>query len=519
MNSRLLLFMSEYVWGGAETQLRHLLQYYETNGYEVDVIIEHIGGFEDDKHLVQARSEMKYVHFFEFYEKGVGVERRQHNIDSFLKAHSRKVDYYAALLFYEADLVRVDIIRSYGIPVVYSERVDGTVVFKSERLIEYMKKCDSLTCNSSWAKQRIEEKIHRKVEVIHNGKCVKDISNKRRSRKIKNILVPSRLTVHKNQKFVLEWLQKAPAFDGTVVFAGKTDNKDYFRRLYGMVNSGNLKEHVKFYGHVENMDDLYEWSDLVILPSTREGTPNVILESFLVGRPAIVSDIGPEQEIVRDKRFRFGLEDAGNIQKCIEAVENLDDKSYYEMIDHNRELVINEYNIDRMASSFYRLLKSLDKPNAVIDGKSELLNWQKEMPAEPDDSALKRKSIISELLNHWLWLKQNDISISAYFHNRGYRTVAVYGLGILGERLLDEMQKFGIEVSYIIDRNADSRNSDIPIFKDIQEGMIVDAVVVTVAINYEKVFEQLHKLTAAPIIWIGDVIYSAELMSLDRSPF
>ena len=38
---RMLLFMPEYVMGGAETQFRYLIQYVERMGLKMDVVIEH----------------------------------------------------------------------------------------------------------------------------------------------------------------------------------------------------------------------------------------------------------------------------------------------------------------------------------------------------------------------------------------------------------------------------------------------------------------------------------------------
>ena len=67
--------------------------------------------------------------------------------------------------------------------------------------------------------------------------------------------------------------------------------------------------------------------------------------------------------------------------------------------------------------------------------------------------------------DQWLRVRQEGKTLVEYFEKEGYKTVAIYGMKELGERLYDELQGSGITVEYIIDKNADSIYADVDVIK------------------------------------------------------
>ena len=81
--------------------------------------------------------------------------------------------------------------------------------------------------------------------------------------------------------------------------------------LVGAVDSSNpvdpetlaaLKFHprVHFWGYQEDVRPALHRADVVVLPSYREGFPNVLLEAGSMGRPVIATDVNGSNEIVED---------------------------------------------------------------------------------------------------------------------------------------------------------------------------------------------------------------------------
>lgn len=112
-----------------------------------------------------------------------------------------------------------------------------------------------------------------------------------------------------------------------------------------------------------------------------------------------------------------------------------------------------------------------------------------------------------KLMSEWMKTKQEGKNIKTYFETNGYKSVAIYGLSYMGERLLDELENSGIEVKYAIDRNADSIYSDIDIFSPEDTLPDVDVIVVTAVCFFDEIEADLDDLVSCPIISLEDIIY------------
>jgi len=66
---------------------------------------------------------------------------------------------------------------------------------------------------------------------------------------------------------------------------------DHFNKL-------KANKQIQFLGHIDDMPSLIAQSDVIVLPSHREGLPKIILEAQAMGKPVIVSDVAGCREIV-----------------------------------------------------------------------------------------------------------------------------------------------------------------------------------------------------------------------------
>ena len=111
------------------------------------------------------------------------------------------------------------------------------------------------------------------------------------------------------------------------------------------------------------------------------------------------------------------------------------------------------------------------------------------------------------LFNQWLQKKQNNISLSDYFHKYGYNNIAIYGMGIVGQRLADELKDSGIEIKYVIDKNANYVHSNMKVYRPEDELPMVDAVIVTPITYFKSIKAQLGDKISCPIISAEDIAY------------
>lgn len=111
-----------------------------------------------------------------------------------------------------------------------------------------------------------------------------------------------------------------------------------------------------------------------------------------------------------------------------------------------------------------------------------------------------------QLMNDWLITKQEGKSITEYFNKNSYKSIAVYGLSYVGERVLDELKDSGIEVKYGIDKNAKSIFSDIEVYLPEDELPEVDAIIVTPVYFFDEIYEMLSDIVSCPIISMQDIL-------------
>ncbi len=112
-----------------------------------------------------------------------------------------------------------------------------------------------------------------------------------------------------------------------------------------------------------------------------------------------------------------------------------------------------------------------------------------------------------EMLNRWLVLKLNNEKIETYFLNNGYKKLAIYGMGEMGNRLLEDLTGSDVEIVYGIDKNISGVISKLEVFQPDEDFPEADVIVVTAVFDYDEIQKNLSSKCNINIISIEDVIY------------
>ena len=107
-------------------------------------------------------------------------------------------------------------------------------------------------------------------------------------------------------------------------------------------------------------------------------------------------------------------------------------------------------------------------------------------------------------MHKWLAICQQDVSLTEYFITRGYRTIAIYGFGILGKHLYYEFKDTEIEVKYAIDGQVGL--SYIKVFSPEDVLPVVDAVIVTATFDFTNIEHKLRSKVDCPIVSLEEVV-------------
>lgn len=111
------------------------------------------------------------------------------------------------------------------------------------------------------------------------------------------------------------------------------------------------------------------------------------------------------------------------------------------------------------------------------------------------------------LLEQWIFIKQDDKSIEDYLKKNGIKTIAIYGMGFVGERLYDELKKSTVEVKYAIDKRGGCLCEDVLVISPTEAIIPVDAIVVAAIYYFDEIKESLAKRTDIPIISLESILF------------
>ena len=111
-----------------------------------------------------------------------------------------------------------------------------------------------------------------------------------------------------------KWRNRSVILD----FFGRGPNQDRLRQL-----AKHLKlNSVCFRGHVDGIDKLWAGYHALVLPSKYEGLPIALVEAMLCGRPAVVTNVSGNPEVMQDGITGF-IADAPTVASFDAAMERL----------------------------------------------------------------------------------------------------------------------------------------------------------------------------------------------------
>ena len=124
-------------------------------------------------------------------------------------------------------------------------------------------------------------------------------------------------------------------------------DKDHARsidkaRLDGWVEKGYLD----YLEHLDDISSVIRQSEVVVLPSYREGTPRVLLEGAALGRPLITTDTPGCREVVRHgmNGFLCEIKSAASLAAQCMHYLSLDDAKKRNLGEKGRELVAQKFD-------------------------------------------------------------------------------------------------------------------------------------------------------------------------------
>lgn len=114
-----------------------------------------------------------------------------------------------------------------------------------------------------------------------------------------------------------------------------------------------------------------------------------------------------------------------------------------------------------------------------------------------------------EVCNQWIKMQNNNYSIETFFKEKGYYRIAIYGMGELGNRLIESLDGSDIQVKYGIEKELTTGFAEIDIrgFDEEEIFIDIDCIVVTPIHMYDQIKKQLQVKCNCDVISLEDVVY------------
>lgn len=194
------------------------------------------------------------------------------------------------------------------------------------RIIAFSKM--KLIFNSANTKKSFDLNISQAQSVLLNGVTGYNNVNIEKVDDEINILLIGRLTQWKGQLFFLEALKKLleiNKYNVKVRILGDVfeDQIEYRDLLIKCVEKNNLKSIVQFKSFTKNPELEYNWSDIVVIPSTKpEPFGRVAIEGMSSSRCVVAANHGGLSEIIENKKDGV-LFEPNNIDSLVKEIQNL----------------------------------------------------------------------------------------------------------------------------------------------------------------------------------------------------
>lgn len=124
-----------------------------------------------------------------------------------------------------------------------------------------------------------------------------------------------------------------------------------------------------------------------------------------------------------------------------------------------------------------------------------------------------RYSMYYKLLNQWMKNKAQNKKITDYLMDNGIKTIAIYGMGEVGQLLYEELKGEQVQVLYFIESAGGNSIEDrygkrVIGVKEINLQEKADAIIITPIYNFENIYNDIVDENVGTIVLsLEDIIY------------
>ncbi len=195
-----------------------------------------------------------------------------------------------------------------------------------------------------------------RIEVIYNGINLEDFSFQPSfDRREKKVGVIANFYPEKGQRFFLQAVPhiKQVFPDTEFILVGEGERRQATENLCKEMGIGGM---VKFLGLREDIPEILSSLRVLVIPSVREGLPNVLLEALSTGTPVVATRVGGIPEVIRqgEEGILIPPADPMSIKQAVCFLLSHPEKAR-EMGRKGRKLAETRFSLQRMLQDYQQM--------------------------------------------------------------------------------------------------------------------------------------------------------------------
>lgn len=374
-----LIITHEYppIGGGGANACMNLAGEYAKAGYQITIVTVWYDGLEEEEYsggvrIIRLKAKRKHLAHCGFPEMLDFLWKALHKADALCKRE--KFDICQVFFAIPSGPVAWCLKKKYGLPYLirfgggdipgFQERfrVLYKLIGPFEKII--WKQADALVANSQGLKKLAADFYDKKeIRIITNGVDEKwfltgeDADIGRRSQEEIRLLFVSRLIERKGLQFILPVLPEISRQAGKKVTLTIVGDGPYRTVLEQITKDRHLAGSVTFAGQREKRElpQLYRSADIFILPSQKEGMPNVVLEAMAGGLPIVMTPCEGSLELIDGNGYAVPAEQFAEKIVCLCR----DNALRRQMGERSRQLVRERFQWGRVAAEYLKLMEAI----------------------------------------------------------------------------------------------------------------------------------------------------------------
>ncbi|MGK4199414.1 glycosyltransferase [Fusobacterium sp. HC1336] len=338
---KLLFIVPKLYYGGAELQMRQLINFGIKYGYKIEVIdIETRENIKENYKVIQLRKNI-------VLEGRNKIEKLYKRMKLYLDLRKKitKEQYDYIIFFNVLFLPLIYLLKN---KIVFSVREYNEVYF--EKYNKYLRKINILTTNNIPSYIIMKSKYK---NVFLQNNYVKNYEKTEREleKENKSYLVVSNISEHKNILPVINDFKKLESKGYQLKIAGRISSQSYYNKILKEIK---LSNNIEILGSLsyEKLEEEYLKAEGVIHLSKQEGTPNALLDAIKFKKKFICLST-PENVCLFAETPMFMINTEKELEKKIYELEKINYSKEINFLFEKIKMMFSEKNIE----DFYKILE------------------------------------------------------------------------------------------------------------------------------------------------------------------